>query len=679
MNPLFRNAQRAGAGRHLNVDLLSSYLDNQATPTERARVEEHLRTCAACQAELASLRQTVSLLHALPRVPTPRAFTLSEAAVGRVPRRTAPTVSWWGGLARVAGVAAGLVVVAVIGLTLLRSAPFMPGNQVAREAPVSQVARLTAPAAAPMATAAPAPTSAAGAAPVITSKAAKPAPTSAESANNPPPTAFVAAPPPAPTTQNDQASASQATTASTEGVTAAPPTEPAAATEAPAAAAKAAPAAEASPAGETPATGGAASAAAASAAAAPAAAANAPMLLGRGGGGGALFTPEPPPPAADITGSLPSNATLAYADAQGVWAVNAAGQRKLVNAMSTMPLVSSDRAWVSYWVMSADNPQLWVAGANASTARKLLDQRSLPTIDLQPGYGPRTLAMQDTRWIPATHALAIHTYSLPNDGNGQARSELWSLDVESSALRKVLDLSETGIFAYSPDGQLVAVLQRGNAAQPTGNLTLYHADGTSPRVALRFPADPNGYGYDTQMRWLPDSRSLWFGLPVSDSKTPGLITGITLYRVTADGSAERAGNIAALDTYWSPDGKLLAYVNPTAPTGEGADLMIANADGSNAHSYATLHFGIFAGWSPDAAYFLYQTDGHAYLGAPNATPQRVTGLADATTVRWVNARQFVYTSDQSNNVVLATQTIGGPAAALLTLPQGVTYDVVGGK
>ncbi|HEX6777119.1 MAG TPA: zf-HC2 domain-containing protein [Ktedonobacterales bacterium] len=55
---------------------LSALLDNQLDPQERAALEAHLRDCAECQSELASLRQTRALLRALPQPALPRNFTL---------------------------------------------------------------------------------------------------------------------------------------------------------------------------------------------------------------------------------------------------------------------------------------------------------------------------------------------------------------------------------------------------------------------------------------------------------------------------------------------------------------------------------------------------------------------------------------------------------------------------
>ena len=154
----------------MNVDLLSSYLDDQVTPEQRAYIERHVRTCVSCQLELQSLRQTVTMLHALPRVPVPRAFTLSEARVGRRVRRGSN--SWFGGLARVAGVLAAVAVIAV-SVAFLRQSAFTPSAQVAR-APLQAPAppAVTSPTAATLAAAA---DTAAPAAPSLAAPNAAPA------------------------------------------------------------------------------------------------------------------------------------------------------------------------------------------------------------------------------------------------------------------------------------------------------------------------------------------------------------------------------------------------------------------------------------------------------------------------------------------------------------------------
>ena len=121
----FGKSERA----HVDVDTLSAYLDHQIAPAERARVEGHLADCAACQGELDGLRQTVTLLQALPRVPVPRAFTLSEAQVGiRRPQTQPVWVGWARGLAAVTAIA----LVAVVAVSLLNQPSWQPAATVAR-------------------------------------------------------------------------------------------------------------------------------------------------------------------------------------------------------------------------------------------------------------------------------------------------------------------------------------------------------------------------------------------------------------------------------------------------------------------------------------------------------------------------------------------------------------------
>ncbi len=61
------------------LEQLSALLDNALSEAERADLEAHLRICADCRAELASLQRTRALLGALPQPSLPRSFTLPLA------------------------------------------------------------------------------------------------------------------------------------------------------------------------------------------------------------------------------------------------------------------------------------------------------------------------------------------------------------------------------------------------------------------------------------------------------------------------------------------------------------------------------------------------------------------------------------------------------------------------
>lgn len=66
----------AAFNHKFTLNNLSAYLDGELDARQRARVERHLATCAACQRELATLRATVELLHQVPAKPVPRSFVL---------------------------------------------------------------------------------------------------------------------------------------------------------------------------------------------------------------------------------------------------------------------------------------------------------------------------------------------------------------------------------------------------------------------------------------------------------------------------------------------------------------------------------------------------------------------------------------------------------------------------
>jgi len=93
-------------------ELVSAYLDNELSASDRARVEKHLADCAECQRQVETLRWTIALTRDLPRVAVPRAFTLRQPA----PR---PATRWVYGTLRAATALAALLFVLVTSGELL--------------------------------------------------------------------------------------------------------------------------------------------------------------------------------------------------------------------------------------------------------------------------------------------------------------------------------------------------------------------------------------------------------------------------------------------------------------------------------------------------------------------------------------------------------------------------------
>lgn len=157
-------------------ELLSSYIDDEVSDSERRLIETHLSECEECRQELESLRLTVSALRQLPEIQATRSFALS---VEPKPMRSSP--GWALGVRLAASAAAvvlvGLILADVTGLIVQSDlAEFEGEPEMAEPAAPAQPAAAApamAPAAAPAA--APAPRQPAAPAPAAPAPAAAPA------------------------------------------------------------------------------------------------------------------------------------------------------------------------------------------------------------------------------------------------------------------------------------------------------------------------------------------------------------------------------------------------------------------------------------------------------------------------------------------------------------------------
>ncbi len=622
--------------RHVDVELLSAYVDGQITATERTQVEAHLQTCAACRSELASLRNTVALLQALPRVSVPRAFTLSEAKLGI--RQPAARPAWYGGLLRGMGAVTALALVALVATTALRGASWLPGQAIARN-----------------------PTTA----PVAAARSAAPVDTVAPAAPQPESVVTVAV---------EQAVNAADTTAAPADARLA--VAPAPADAAAASTAEAAPAAKMAPAEPTAEPG---------LALAPQGTAEVGMLgLGRGGGAGAaaelpaeVLTPEPLPAAAQASAVLPAGARLVYADLKGLWALDrASGLRQLAASEGlNMPLLSPDRSWIAYRVWQQDYSELWAVRWDGGAPRLLLTERTLPKEGLDADHTERRI--NDVRWAPGKLELAVNLVAVPSPSAPTAlpKLELWRLDLATGALRYVTDLERAYRPVYSPDGARFATLQYGTDTDAQGRLTLTGADGSNRRIALQFPASPSKLSYDAQLAWLPDSSALLLALPDADSVELGHFNGTTLYRVSSGGSAQVIGKVDAHQVAWSPDGSRLAFTRIDSDDMVDGGLFLANGDGTSAQLYSAMKNGVFLGWAPDGMHFLYQDGYQTYLGALGQTPQRLGTAVSFVNPTWVSDTQFVSLHDTGAEWVLTLRGTDGASFSLMTLPKEAMLDV----
>ena len=81
MGPVAVKDRRIMAGCEKIQDELSAFLDGELSAAERARIQEHLKACAACQALLADLQTVQASLQEMPKLAAPAglAASISEA------------------------------------------------------------------------------------------------------------------------------------------------------------------------------------------------------------------------------------------------------------------------------------------------------------------------------------------------------------------------------------------------------------------------------------------------------------------------------------------------------------------------------------------------------------------------------------------------------------------------
>ncbi|MGB9752607.1 anti-sigma factor family protein [Roseiflexus castenholzii] len=125
-----------------DLEILSAYIDGQVSADERRALERRLQEDAALRLAYEDLRATVQALRDLEPLRPPRSFTLDPARIAA--QRPPAARLGWGRLLQVAGVFAGVLIVAIGVLNVLGSM---------RVGAPSMAVQPTAPAAAPFAVA----------------------------------------------------------------------------------------------------------------------------------------------------------------------------------------------------------------------------------------------------------------------------------------------------------------------------------------------------------------------------------------------------------------------------------------------------------------------------------------------------------------------------------------------
>jgi dipeptidyl aminopeptidase/acylaminoacyl peptidase len=244
-------------------------------------------------------------------------------------------------------------------------------------------------------------------------------------------------------------------------------------------------------------------------------------------------------------------------------------------------------------------------------------------------------------WSPDGKRLAFLS-----DAAGNEQSEVYVVDVDGGAARKLTDLKGfVADPAWSPDGKTIAILFTENAPRAAGPLmpmtpetgvvdskvyeqrlaTVEVAAGTVQQIS-----PPDTYVYE--FNWSPDSKS--FALTAAYGAGDSNWYVAQIYTLSAAGGALQPvykPHLQIAEPRWSPDGKSIAFIEGLMSDegSTGGDIFVVPASGGKAHNVspgiAASPNGIF--WAAaDKILFTENVDGQSGISTVNPGNGKIVAL-----------------------------------------------------
>lgn len=377
----------------------------------------------------------------------------------------------------------------------------------------------------------------------------------------------------------------------------------------------------------------------------------------------------PPPELAELQ--------VVYVRGGNLWLWTAEGNRPLTQQGSDRrPLLSPDGRLVAF-VRQVDalHDELWVLDLASGESRRLVGQAEFDQIGAA-ARQPGTLSVVPNQiaWVPGTYWLAFNTRQIFQGPGWGALDDLNLVHAETGQVSYVLLAGWGGNFAFSPDGERVAL------STPT-QLILARRDGSGYRQVLNFPYVLT-YGeipFYPQPHWSAAGDRLWVVIPPADALAEP-VTPYSIWTVAADGErAEKRGEVLTarfLDNLpvFSPDLRRLAFTRLVEA--DQSELVLAAVDGSDQRVYGSGWLLRFLAWSPSGERWLFSVGDEQELwlgqeGVPGqAWPGALRGLSE---VRWIDETTWLAYWPVNQEVHLVACSLEGGFLVLDRAVQALGY------
>lgn len=222
---------------------------------------------------------------------------------------------------------------------------------------------------------------------------------------------------------------------------------------------------------------------------------------------------------------------------------------------------SPDGTQIAFWRVRTDRSGIWVAAADGSDPRVLLEtQMSIHAIQWSPDGSRIAFVGVEVMGVSGTQLdFPTHLYVMTSDG---------------ADLTQLTDQGQVTDFAWAPDGDRFVVEHQFDAGNDRiGNdLWIVGVDG---RDETPLTSD----GVSSHPSWSPDGSTIVF-----IRSDPERFQERDLFAVAPDGSGlhQLTNDRAAIDDpTWSPDGTRLAFTRFPHGDGSSCELVVMSADGSS--------------------------------------------------------------------------------------------------